>query len=566
MTESLGLSPEVVSALGWALVHSLWQGALAAALAAGLLPFLRKASARYLLALGALVVTLLAPVVTVTLWPGAAMIEATAQRAAAGPAAPEWAGEDAAAPAALTLRSGVPARGAFELPPAAELFPALVFLWLIGVTAFSLRAAGGLLVVGRIRRRGSVAVRGALAETCRILLGRLGIRRPVRFELCDWLDAPAVIGWFRPVVFLPMTALTGLSQEQLRLVIAHELAHVRRWDPFVNLFQVITEALLFYHPAVWWLNRRVRAEREHCCDDAALSLSPDPLEYARALTKMAEGRRSPAMAMAANHGPLAARVARILGAGATERKSWGGGLLAGALALAAAALVGQALANSPPYAPAPAGPGESSPFPSSPAAEPSGWGPWTAEQQLTLDLHGITEGYFRALEAQGVAPRFGELVALRIHGATPEYLRDLRRQGLAVTSEQLVALAVHGVHRDLVRNLEERGLVFDADQLIAMKVHGVTPAYVDQLREAGLEPTSDQVIALKVHGVTPAYVAGLAEAGLRPSADDVLGLRVHGVSLGEVRAQRRRGQAPDADGLIASKLRRGFAGRGGTDR
>src|SRR5690606_32589603 len=100
---------------------------------------------------------------------------------------------------------------------------------------------------------------------------------------------------------------------QLRAVIAHELAHVRRLDAFVNLFQILAEALLFYHPALWWLNRRVRAERELCCDEVAVSMTGDRLSYARALAAMAEWKCPPGLAMAANRAPLPARILHVLG-------------------------------------------------------------------------------------------------------------------------------------------------------------------------------------------------------------------------------------------------------------
>src|SRR5260370_37969941 len=120
------------------------------------------------------------------------------------------------------------------------------------------------------------------------------------------------MGWFRRMVLLAVKAFTGLSEAQLQLVIVHELAHIQRLDPFVNVFQIFVETLLFYHPAVWWLNKRIRTEREHCCDDIAVSLCGNPVEYARALTLMEEWRSAPALAMAANRGPLSKRIFPVL--------------------------------------------------------------------------------------------------------------------------------------------------------------------------------------------------------------------------------------------------------------
>ena len=121
----------------------------------------------------------------------------------------------------------------------------------------------------------------------------------------DWLVSPSRVS--------PRYGADRLSEDQLQAVIAHELAHIQRLDAFVNVFQVCMETLLFYHPAVWWLNKRIRAEREHCCDDVAVSLCGNAVEYARALTLMEEWRSAPVFAMAANRGPLTDRIMRVLG-------------------------------------------------------------------------------------------------------------------------------------------------------------------------------------------------------------------------------------------------------------
>ncbi len=127
------------------------------------------------------------------------------------------------------------------------------------------------------------------------------------------MDVPTVIGWLKPTVLLPMSALAGLSPLQVEAILAHELAHVRRHDYFVNLLQTLLETLLFYHPAVWWVSGQVRVERENCCDDLAVSLCGDPVVYASALADLEE-LRGPAsrLVMAASGGVLLNRVRRLL--------------------------------------------------------------------------------------------------------------------------------------------------------------------------------------------------------------------------------------------------------------
>src|SRR5258708_40140426 len=116
----------------------------------------------------------------------------------------------------------------------------------------------------------------------------------VTLRVCEKVAAPSVVGWLRPVVLVPASALTGLTAAQLEALLLHELAHVRRHDYLVNLIQTGVETLLFYHPAVWWVSRRIRQERENCCDDLAAQLCGSAVAYPRALAAMEELRSVPA--------------------------------------------------------------------------------------------------------------------------------------------------------------------------------------------------------------------------------------------------------------------------------
>ena len=122
---------------------------------------------------------------------------------------------------------------------------------------------------------------------------RLHIGRAITLLESALVDVPTVIGWLKPVVLLPASALAGLSPQQLEAILAHELAHIRRHDYLVNLLQTLVETVLFYHPAVWWLSRRIRIERENCCDDLAVSLCGDPVAYAQALADLEALRSGP---------------------------------------------------------------------------------------------------------------------------------------------------------------------------------------------------------------------------------------------------------------------------------
>jgi len=129
------------------------------------------------------------------------------------------------------------------------------------------------------------------------------------------VDVPMVIGWLKPVVLVPVNMVSGLSNEQLKLLISHELAHVKRYDYFINLIQSLVEVFLFYHPAVKWISKQIRLDREYCCDDIAIKNHSTKIEYAKALLNAEEMRPStiPAMAMSATGGHLKSRVSRVIG-------------------------------------------------------------------------------------------------------------------------------------------------------------------------------------------------------------------------------------------------------------
>ena len=577
------LSPSVMHSLGWTLLHFLWQGTAGAALAAVLMALCRRASARYVLAVSALIVMLAAPLAT--------FFFLTSSDAAA-PAKSSPVAETQ--PTALGNAVARPSSGLSRLSPSLDALPWLVEAWLLGVAFFSLRSAGGFLLLERERRKQSDTVSARVLAMCQTLQRQLGLDRAIRYCECQWLQAPVVIGWFRPIVLLPVTALTGLSEEQLQSVIAHELAHIQRLDAFVNVFQISVETLLFYHPAVWWLNKRIRAEREHCCDDVAVSLCGNPVEYARALTLMEEWRSAPALAMAANRGPLSERIFRVLGLKSIGAATRGIGLTGGLLCLTAALVAGNALlgiayprpivhasqvslahfgraatasaqsAPSSAAAPAPA----AKPSPARPQAAPqpaptgsyidgmkaAGIGDLTVDQLIAMKIQCVTPDYVRGLHEQGLHPDADELLGMKIQGVTPEYIRDLRGFDLNPDGNQIVAMKIQGVDADYVRGLKEGGLQPGVDRLIAMKIQGVTPAYIHGLHEQGLQPNADELIAMRIQGVSAEYVRDILALGLKPTLDQFIAMRIQGVTPEYIKGLQAAGFKFDVDDVIRAKI------------
>lgn len=282
--------------LGWTFVHFLWQGAVIGAVAAGLLVWLsrRGPEVRYGIGVLALVASLLAPVVTFATFAtlgvdGGSLVIVGASGPLEG----------------IGVSTGV---------PLSRLLPGLAWFWLLGAAAMQVRT---LVLMGRARRlvtRGTSAPSAEWADRFERLRVRVGVRPAVRLLRSARVAGPVVIGWLRPVILVPAEVFSGMPSRQLSAVLAHELAHVRRHDFLVNLLQAVAEALLFFHPVVWWLSARVREEREFCCDDLVLRTGGDRAQFARglaALESLTSGATI-APAVAAHGGSLMKRIERLV--------------------------------------------------------------------------------------------------------------------------------------------------------------------------------------------------------------------------------------------------------------
>lgn len=299
----LPLARVLARALGWALLHSLWQGALIGLLAAGLLRATRDwaPSGRYGLAaasLGAMVLAFLGTLVWLLPHGEAApAVDGALLVPALGSAAPwgTWARFWAAA---------------------ASWVPWLTLAWGLGLCLRLCKVAGGLVWLYGPCLSAAEPVPGDWQRRFECLRQTSGVRRAVRFASSRHVDSLLVLGWLRPVLLVPAGAFLAMPPEALEALLIHELAHIRRGDYLANLVQTLAESILFYHPAVWWLSGRIRQEREHCCDDAAVQACGDPILYASALLGLEELRTQPKLipdlALAASGGRLMSRIQRLL--------------------------------------------------------------------------------------------------------------------------------------------------------------------------------------------------------------------------------------------------------------
>jgi bla regulator protein blaR1 len=539
----MNTSTELMSMLAWSLLHFLWQGVAIAALAAAVMFVFRAPATRYLVGVGSIALMFVSFGATF-----ASLNSAASDAAAVGAATPAYA---AAAPAAASdypvSRSIAPAPSKVELAWVTQI-------WLAGVCLLALRVAFGLLFLERLRRRNLTALPAALVERWHRLQQRLGISRVVRYCECRLVSVPAVIGLFRPVVLLPMRALTGLTPSQLEAVIAHELGHIKRFDVAVNFFQVIAETLFFFHPAVWWLNKRIRADREDCCDDVAIAACGEKAGYARALATMEGWRDVPDFALAATGGSVAARVARLLGISEQNANTRTAGVFTATLVLTAAlaagaisigmvepaeageytgaepVLLAQADAQPAPAPQAKQNPvskqnqaSKQNPAPKpSPASQPS-----NPPANNSANPASPRNSYIDQMKAAGYNDLdVDQLVGMRVHGITPEYVKGVRDMGFSPDPDQVIALKVHDITPEYVQKIRAMGFKPDADEIIAMKVHDITPEYMKQMRALGFEPNGDELIALKVHDVTVEYRDELAAAGYKLDVEEIIEAKV----------------------------------------
>lgn len=368
------LDTPLAAALARALMHFVWEAALIAALLFVMLLALRNAAAqsRYLAACAAMLAMVASFVVTV-----------------AGPGSSE---PRLVSPVTAPLRwltQATPSGPAAANPRPIATWA--VALWLLGVAVLLLRRAGGWLAARRMLARAVVAADDHWIARLDALRRRMGIPRAVALVESALAGTPAVMGCLRPVILAPAGWLMGLPVAQAEAVLLHELAHIRRHDYLVNLLQSVVEDLLFYHPAVWWVGRVMRRERENCCDDVVLAMGGDRREYARTLASL-EGVRACEPVLAASGGSLADRIRRLARPPAGPRASVAPLFLAMAL-VCAGAIVLPALQTPPP---SPAPPPPPVPAPVVVAEAPSPQQPNPYQKWFTEDVAYIIQDEERA--------------------------------------------------------------------------------------------------------------------------------------------------------------------------
>jgi beta-lactamase regulating signal transducer with metallopeptidase domain len=552
-----------LESLGWTLLHFCWQAAaivLVYWLADAVLSKARSQT-RYVLALGTMLLMFVSAVATLAYeeTQGGSGLSASPSASSS----PTWRTIGSSISSDLAPLAGLKTAVATTQPAPLHMsrfLPWLDVAWLLGVACLSMRTIGGWRLIQRLRRSALVEAPEAVYANFLRLCERLGITRQVSLRITEHIQGPLAIGIVRSLIILPAAALIALSPEQLEAVLAHELAHVRRADYLWNLIQTMVETLLFFHPAVWWLGRRLRQQRELCCDDVAVQSCADPLVYATALLRLEERRNqqlSLAMALDGHRrwSGLRARIARILGETNDEK----GPRELVPIPLAALCAVFLLLLLPAPQlfaglreamhteTPAVSGPPA---FPSTPATmnlpapavshvvhESSAATPMPPIAQ-TAPLPAAANNAAAAVAteiAQGAGYGAGEGVGYGAGG--------YGSGGYGGNADQAPAADASAHKADYIDGMRAAGYDVDIDKYVAMKVQGITPEYAQAMAKLGFgKPSADDLIAMKVQGITPEYVSGLRAAGLQPSKmSDLVSYRIFQVTPEFVAAMKAAG-------------------------
>jgi beta-lactamase regulating signal transducer with metallopeptidase domain len=461
---------------------------------------------------------------------------------------------------------------------AARWMPWLDAAWFAGVLALSIRTVGGWWLIQRLRRSGLTQVPESVLGSLTRLSQRMDIRRRIDLRVSGRISGPLAMGVFRSLILLPASVLTALNEEQLEVVLAHELAHIRRADYLWNILQSMIETLFFFHPAVWWVSNKLRQQRELCCDDAALACCSDPLVYATALLRLEEQRSSRlhlAMALdghAAGSG-LRDRIVRILGESPQSRREIAPLSLLGVCAMLSLFLfpLQQLFASLPTDAkqaarilgaavvvPSPSAKIFANPLPvERPVVRPSHVAcldELPAPAHVASAAHAISQA--AAPAASAVAAQSPPVVSANASQKS-DYIAQMRAAGYDVDLDKYIAMKIQGVTPQFAQSMSALGFGKPtADELVSLKIFGVTPETVRELRASGLDATSFQdLVSYRIFKVTPEFVAGMKDAGFSgiPSKK-LVELRVQGVTPEFARATKQQFPDVTVDQLVQLRI------------
>ena len=516
-------------ALGWTLLHFCWQGAAVALTFAFADRLTMRASSavRYGVATGALA---LMPVLVLATF-AREMKLATPAHAVATVQAQTFLKANQLE--ALPILRPALAANMFQardsrswlMDNTERILPWLDGFWLAGVLLLAVRTMGGWRQLEDLRKRAQGIVPAHVEQSFLRVCERVRVGRTVALRISDRVISPMAMGVWQATVILPISAVLNLSVEELEAVLAHELGHIRRWDYAWNLIQTTLETVLFFHPAVWWLSKKVRDRREICCDEIAVQSCADPIVYAQTLLRLEEQKLAElqlAVAQRGSGGSLLSRIRKVLGEDEPMESR-----IAGGVRVVVAGLIVFGLLLGPKMSKAVAA--------SEPAVKPAS----TSAANVTPSVAAKTSVDLGSTSRANVAMTLPlaasqhdsesiELASTATGGQTSNnQAQNSQTSDNQASDGQASSEPAQGESRhtskgvSYIDGMRDAGYPLDLNNdlntLISLKSLGVTPEYAKQMGNLGFgKPSVHELISLKALGVTPEYVAQLKQSGLGP--------------------------------------------------
>jgi bla regulator protein blaR1 len=287
-------SDPALRSLGWTLLHSIWQLLALGSLYVVFVFFTKKASHRYNEGMGLLFAQVLISLLTFTV-----LQSQTALKIGT---------ESAILETAPSILQNI--KMYFQ-----NNISLIVSLWILGSFALFVRLIFAFIFVNKVKNSSQNTTNASLENLVETLKVKMGMQQAIGIKESKAVNLPMMMGVLKPMILIPASLLTGLSNSQLEVIIAHELAHIKRHDYLLNGVQSLIEVLYFFHPAMWLLSAQIRIERENCCDDMAIAACGNKILLAKTLVQLQETMTVPhfAMAFGKKQNPLLARIQRIVG-------------------------------------------------------------------------------------------------------------------------------------------------------------------------------------------------------------------------------------------------------------
>ncbi len=297
-------SNDLLYAISWTLVHSLWQIAIVAILLSLILRSSQRlpSNHRYVIAYGSLFTVLLMSLITFTCYYSVPYESVVLQ-------------DFGSAYAVFDEQNQIVASGLSFSEQIEYYTPLIVSIWIVGAMLFLLKLIGGFFYIKNLVSKAQ-HLSDNYKRQLTSLKDKYAISRLVKIKESASISTPMVMGYIKPVILFPLGLVNQLTPQEVESILAHELAHVKRHDFLLNVLQMFIESIFYFHPGIWFISNKINMERENCCDDLAIQITGSNVSYAKTLVKLQDlklkGNLKPALAFSGNKKAFTNRIMRIL--------------------------------------------------------------------------------------------------------------------------------------------------------------------------------------------------------------------------------------------------------------